>query len=31
MRDLDSLGIRFKDGELYILDQQLLPHNEDPG
>ena len=29
MRDLDSLGIRFKDGELYILDQQLLPHNED--
>ena len=29
MRDLDSLGIRFKDGELYILDQQLLPHKED--
>jgi len=29
MRDLDSLGIRFKDGELYILDQQRLPHNED--
>jgi len=29
MRDLHSLAIRFKDGELYILDQQLLPHNED--
>ncbi len=29
MRDLDSLGIRFKDGELYILDQQLLPHSEE--
>jgi len=29
MRDLYSLGVRFKDGELYILDQQLLPHKED--
>lgn len=29
MKDLHSLGVRFKDGELYILDQQLLPHNED--
>ena len=29
MRDLHSLGIRFTDGELYILDQQLLPQNED--
>jgi methylthioribose-1-phosphate isomerase len=29
VRDLYSLAIRFKDGELYILDQQLLPHNED--
>ena len=29
MRDLYSLGIRFKDEELYILDQQLLPHNEE--
>ena len=29
MKDLDSLGIRFKDGELYILDQQLLPREED--
>jgi len=29
MRDLYSLGIRFTDGELYILDQQLLPHDED--
>ncbi|MDH5387992.1 MAG: S-methyl-5-thioribose-1-phosphate isomerase [Gammaproteobacteria bacterium] len=29
MKNLHSLGIRFKDGELYILDQQLLPHNED--
>ena len=29
MRDIYSLGIRFTDGELYILDQQLLPHDED--
>jgi len=29
VKNLHSLGIRFKDGELYILDQQLLPHNED--
>jgi len=29
MKDLDSPGIRFKDGELYILDQQLLPQSEE--
>jgi len=29
VRDLYSLGVRFTGGELYILDQQLLPHNED--
>jgi methylthioribose-1-phosphate isomerase len=29
VKDLDSLGVRFKDGDLYILDQQLLPQNED--
>ncbi len=28
MKDLHALGIRFKDGELYILDQQLLPQKE---